>query len=459
MKQNFKANVSKKQNKKLKPMRISDLVTFLTEGIFRLRPEQIHNPFLRWAARQYKLLFYTVQGLSTHGTMVRSAAMTFYTLISIVPIVALIFAVLKGFGMTDDLVQNLYGLLPQMPEVVDYVVDFAQNTLARTQGGWLAAISLVTLFWAVIRVFGSIEDAFNNIWEVKNTRSVARKYSDYITVVILAPILWIVATSFAAYTRQLFGVDDSMWLKIGSEVGSMAIVWLMFTFIYIIIPNTKVQFSAALMAGIIAGTIFLGFQWGYLYLQKWMTSYNAIYGSFAALPLFLLWMQTSWEILLLGGELSFAYQNEKRFEEERQSLTSSHDCRRKLMVGIMTIVVEWMRQGRGPIPIGELRERMEIPTRILSNLLFSLTQAGMLGEVHISNKEYDVAYVPTRDISQLRLYDVIEAVEREGLDFEQVEMERSPQIMSCAASVDSLKKLAHQSMENKLIIELIENNE
>ena len=440
-------------------MRISDLVTFLTEGIFRLRPEQIHNPFLRWAARQYKLLFYTVQGLSTHGTMVRSAAMTFYTLISIVPIVALIFAVLKGFGMTDDLVQNLYGLLPQMPEVVDYVVDFAQNTLARTQGGWVAAISLVTLFWAVIRVFGSIEDAFNNIWEVRNTRSMARKYSDYITVVVLAPILWIVATSFATYTRQIFGVDDSMWLKVGSEIGSMAIVWLMFTFIYIIIPNTKVQFSAALMAGIIAGSIFLGFQWGYLYLQKWMTSYNAIYGSFAALPLFLLWMQTSWEILLLGGELSFAYQNEKRFEEERQSLMSSHDCRRKLMVGIMTIVVEWMRQGRGPIPVAELRERMEIPTRILSNLLFSLTRAGMLGEVHISNKEYDVAYVPTRDISTLRVYDIIEAVEREGLDFEQVEMERSTQIVSCATTVDLLKSLARKSEENKLIIDLIENNE
>lgn len=440
-------------------MRISDLVTFLTEGIFRLRPEQIHNPFLRWAARQYKLLFYTVQGLSTHGTMVRSAAMTFYTLISIVPIVALIFAVLKGFGMTDDLVQNLYGLLPQMPEVVDYVVDFAQNTLARTQGGWVAAISLVTLFWAVIRVFGSIEDAFNNIWEVKNTRSMARKYSDYITVVVLAPILWIVATSFATYTRQIFGVDDSMWLKVGSEIGSMAIVWLMFTFIYIIIPNTKVQFSAALMAGIIAGSIFLGFQWGYLYLQKWMTSYNAIYGSFAALPLFLLWMQTSWEILLLGGELSFAYQNEKRFEEERQSLMSSHDCRRKLMVGIMTIVVEWMRQGRGPIPVAELRERMEIPTRILSNLLFSLTRAGMLGEVHISNKEYDVAYVPTRDISTLRVYDIIEAVEREGLDFEQVEMELSTQIVSCATTVDLLKSLARKSEENKLIIDLIENNE
>ena len=440
-------------------MRISDLVTFLTEGIFRLRPEQIHNPFLRWAARQYKLLFYTVQGLSTHGTMVRSAAMTFYTLISIVPIVALIFAVLKGFGMTDDLVQNLYGLLPQMPEVVDYVVDFAQNTLARTQGGWVAAISLVTLFWAVIRVFGSIEDAFNNIWEVKNTRSMARKYSDYITVVVLAPILWSVATSFATYTRQIFGVDDSMWLKVGSEIGSMAIVWLMFTFIYIIIPNTKVQFSAALMAGIIAGSIFLGFQWGYLYLQKWMTTYHAIYGSFAALPLFLLWMQTSWEILLLGGELSFAYQNEKRFEEERQSLMSSHDCRRKLMVGIMTIVVEWMRQGRGPIPVAELRERMEIPTRILSNLLFSLTRAGMLGEVHISNKEYDVAYVPTRDISTLRVYDIIEAVEREGLDFEQVEMERSTQIVSCATTVNLLKSLARKSEENKLIIDLIENNE
>lgn len=440
-------------------MQIPDLITFFTEGIFRLKPEQIRNPFLRWAARQYKLLFYTVQGLSTHGTMVRSAAMTFYTLISIVPIVALIFAVLKGFGMTDDLVQNLYGLLPQLPEVVDYVVNFAQNTLARTQGGWVAAISLVTLFWSVIRLFGSIEDAFNNIWEVKSSRSAARKYSDYIAVVILAPILWIVATSFAAYTRQLLDVDDSLWLRIGSELGSMAIVWVMFTLIYVILPNTKVQFSSALMAGIIAGSVFLGFQWGYLYLQKWMTSYNAIYGSFAALPLFLLWMQTSWEILLLGGELSFAYQNEKRFEEERQSLMSSHDCRRKLMVGIMTIVVEWIRNGKGAIPEAELRNRMEIPTRILSNLIFSLTRSGLLGEVRISNKEYDVAYVPTRDISTLRVYDVIEAVENEGLNFEQVEMERSTQIVTCAESIDKIKAQAKESEDNKLIIELIKNEQ
>ena len=440
-------------------MQIPDIITFFSEGIFRLKPEQIRNPFLRWAARQYKLLFYTVQGLSTHGTMVRSAAMTFYTLISIVPIVALVFAVLKGFGMTEDLVQNLYSLLPQLPEVVDYVVNFAQNTLARTQGGWVAAISLVTLFWSVIRLFGSIEDAFNNIWEVKNSRSAARKYSDYIAVVILAPMLWIVATSFATYTRQLLVVEDSIWLRILSEVGSMAIVWVMFTLIYVIIPNTKVQFSSALMAGIIAGSAFLGFQWGYIYLQKWMTSYNAIYGSFAALPLFLLWMQTSWEILLLGGELSFAYQNEKRFEEERQSLMSSHDCRRKLMVGIMTVVVEWIRSGKGAIPVAELRERMEIPTRILSNLLFSLTRAGLLGEVHLSSKEYDVAYAPTRDISTLRVYDIIEAVESEGVSFEQVEIERTEQIVTCAESIDTLKRLARQSDDNKLIIDLIQDEQ
>ena len=440
-------------------MQIPDIITFFSEGIFRLKPEQIRNPFLRWAARQYKLLFYTVQGLSTHGTMVRSAAMTFYTLISIVPIVALVFAVLKGFGMTEDLVQNLYSLLPQLPEVVDYVVNFAQNTLARTQGGWVAAISLVTLFWSVIRLFGSIEDAFNNIWEVKNSRSAARKYSDYIAVVILAPMLWIVATSFATYTRQRLVVEDSVWLRILSEMGSMAIVWVMFTLIYVIIPNTKVQFSSALMAGIIAGSAFLGFQWGYIYLQKWMTSYNAIYGSFAALPLFLLWMQTSWEILLLGGELSFAYQNEKRFEEERQSLMSSHDCRRKLMVGIMTVVVEWIRSGKGAIPVAELRERMEIPTRILSNLLFSLTRAGLLGEVHLSSKEYDVAYAPTRDISTLRVYDIIEAVESEGLSFHQVEMEHTEQIVTCAESVERLKALARQSDENRLIIDLIQDEQ
>ena len=143
-------------------MKIKDITTFFTDTVFRKK--EYDSSLAHWAVNQYKLLFYTVQGLSAHGTVVRTAALTFYTLISIVPVAALVFAVVKGFGLAEDLVENLYTVVPQMPDVVDYVVAFAQKTLARTQGGWVAFVSLVTLFWAVIRVFGSIEDAFNNIW-------------------------------------------------------------------------------------------------------------------------------------------------------------------------------------------------------------------------------------------------------------------------------------------------------
>ncbi|MBE6213218.1 MAG: YihY/virulence factor BrkB family protein [Rikenellaceae bacterium] len=439
-------------------MTVKEIIFFFTDTIFRKKPDEYKNPVVRWAARQYKLLFYTVQGLSQHGTMVQSAAMTFYTLISIVPIVALVFAVVKGFGLLDGLVENLYGIFPQMPEVVDYVVEFAQKTLARTQSGWVAAISLVTLFWSVIRVFGSVEDAFNNIWEVKSTRSIARKYTDYIAVVIIAPLLWIVASSAGTYVNEIFGIDVLVgWVQVASKAFSLVITWLMFTFIYVLLPNTKVRFGSALISAIIAGTIFLLFQWGYVFLQKWMTSYNAIYGSFAALPLFLIWMQTSWQILLLGGELSFAFQNIQRFDEERESLLASYDCRRKLMVAVMVIVGKAFRDGRGAVPVVEIRERLALPTRILSNILFTLVSAGMLNEIHREDSEYDVSYAPARDISTLRLYDVLEAVDNKGFGRDNIEL-KGDDLDKSSAVVERLKDVTRSSSENILLLELMNDD-
>lgn len=438
-------------------MTLKNIIFFFTDTIFRKKPDEYKNPIVRWAARQYKLIFYTIQGLSQHGTMVQSAAMTFYTLISIVPIVALVFAVVKGFGLVDGLVENLYSIFPQMPEVVDYVVEFAQKTLARTQGGWVAAISLVTLFWSVIRVFGSVEDAFNNIWEVKSSRSIARKYSDYITIVIIAPILWIAASSAGTYMTEIFGVNESAWLQVVSKLFSFVITWLMFTFLYIVLPNTKVRIGSAVISAIIAGSTFLIFQWGYVFLQKWMTSYNAIYGSFAALPLFLIWMQTSWQILLLGGELSFAFQNIQRFDEERESLLASYDCRRKLMLGIMVFVGRAFRNGQGAVPVAEIRERLALPTRILSNVLFTLVEAGLLNEIRKEGSEYDISYSPARDISTLRVYDILESVDNHGFGRDNIDLEGND-LDICTTTIDDLKIITRSSEQNVKLLELIDYN-
>ena len=440
-------------------MRLSDIITFFTDTVFRKGAGEYRNPVARWAVRQYKLLFYTVQGLSSHGTMVRSAALTFYTLMSLVPVVALVFAVVKGFGLAEGLEQNLYEVLPQSPEVIDYVVGFAQKALARTQGGWVALVGVLTLFWAVIKVFGSIEDAFNNIWEVRSTRSAARKYGDYIAVVVVAPILWVISSSMGNYAAEILGVAGSPALEVLSRAGSLVVAWVMFTFIYVVLPSTKVRFTAALTAGVVAGTAFVLFQCGYVYLQRWMTSYNAIYGSFAALPLFLLWMQISWEILLLGGELSFAYQNVARFDEERESLLVSYDCRRKLMVGVMVLVSRAFRDGRGAVSFSEIRDRLDVPTRIMNNILYTLVQARMLSEIRTEGTDYDLEYAPARDISTLRVYDILSAVDSHGFGRDTIDMRSNRELRRCAEVVERLKDVTRASAENVLLIDIMDGAE
>ena len=431
---------------------IKQILTFFTDTIFRKNPGDYRNPLVRWSVRQYKLLFYTARGLLEHDTIVRSAALTFYTLMSIVPIVAVIFAVMKGFGLAEGVIEDLYGIFPRQPEIVDYLVEFADKALARTQGGVVAVVALVTLFWAVIRVFGSIESAFNTIWEVKVTRSITRQWTDYIAVVMIAPILWIIASSISRYAQQLLGFHESLFFELLSEAVSMVVIWVMFTFLYLVIPNTKVRFTSALTAGIVAGTIFMGFQWGYLYLQRWMTSYNAIYGSFAALPLFLIWLQTSWEILLFGGELGFAYQNVARFNEERESLLISYDHRRKVMLAAMLIVVRHFRDRGGAVSPTEIREQLGLPTRIVNDVLYQLAQAGLLIAVRDDEDERQTRFTPGRDIHTLTLYGVIEAVESHG--HAAFSFNERPEMRRVDCELEKVKAAARDSQDNLRLIDI-----
>ena len=432
-------------------MKFSDFLTYFTDTIFRRDVTEWRNPVVRWLVQQYRLLFYTARGLLEHGTIVRSAALTFYTLMSLVPIVAVVFAVVKGFGLADGLIDNLYALFPQNPEIIDYVVDFAEKALARTQGGVVAAVALVMLFWAIIRVFGSIESAFNNIWEVKVERSVTRQYTDYIAVVMIVPVLWVVANAVGNYTQQLLGFDGSWYFDLLSRFASMFIIWVMFTILYIIIPNTKVKFKSALMAGIVAGTLFLLFQWGYIYIQRWMTSYNAIYGSFAALPL--IWLQTSWQILLFGGELSFAYQNIARFGEERESLLISYDQRRKILLAVMLSVVRHFREKGGATPADVIRARLGLPTRIVNDVLYQLVQAGQLIAVPSGDGEREVAFAPAHDTGTLTVYGVLEAVEASGQTT--VDLARNAELTRIDRELENLKETARKSQDNVRLVDLL----
>ncbi len=433
-------------------MQLKKWYTFFTDTIFRRDDHEWSNATIRMAVRLYKLIYYMVRGLVSHGTLVRSAALTYYTLMSLVPIIAVAFAIVKGFGLNERLVSSLYALFPQNPEVIDYLVSFAENALARTQGGVVAAVALVTLFWAIIQMFSSIENAFNNIWEVKSSRSIARQWSDYLAVILIVPILWVVANSVGRVTEEFLGVD-SWYFALLSKLMSMLFIWLMFTLLYLIIPNAKVKLRSALTAGIAAGTLFLLFQWGYVYAQKAMTSYNAIYGSFAALPLFLIWMQISWEILLIGGELSFTYQNIARFGEEHESQRISYDKRRKVMLAAMLLVVRHFRDRGGALPVEELRRELNLPTRIVNDILFQLTRAGQLIEVHRSEDERTASYAPAYDIAQMTVYGLLRAVEQHG----ETELEFAPSsdVEHVGEVLDRLTEEALHAPSNVHLIDLV----
>lgn len=432
---------------------IKKIFTFMTDTIFHKNISEYRHPVLRWTVQQYKLLFYTAKGLVEHGTMIRTASLTFYSMMSIIPIVALIFAIVKGFGLTDRLLENLYDLFPQNPEIIKYIVEFAEKALARTQGGVVAFVGVVLLFWSVIKVFSSVENAFNNIWEVKITRSVTRQYTDYIAVVVIVPLLWLMAGAMMAYAGKLLPFADSYIYVILSKVLSLVIMWIMFTFMYTIIPNTKVTLSSALTAGVVAGTIFMLFQWGYIYIQQWMTSYNTIYGSFAALPLFLIWLQTSWQIVLFGGELSFAYQNIARFGEERESLLISFDNRKKVMLAIMIHVSRKFHIGEGGTSSSEIINSLNLPTRIINDLIHALVRFELLAVIKDSDTDRNVSYIPAKDIGTMTVCTILDDFDRSGekkIDFtENDELNRSNKL------IDNIKIDAQKSSGNVKLLDLL----
>jgi membrane protein len=222
-----------------------------------------------------------------------------------------------------------------------------------------------------------------------------------------------------------------------------------------VLPNCKVRLRSALMAGVVAGTCFFLFQALYVYLIKWMTSYSAIYGSFAALPLFLLWMQNSWSILLIGCELSFALQNEKRFDEERTLPEVSYDSQRKLMLAITIFVARSFRSGEGAVPLVTIREGLGLPARIVSKLTSVLVASGVLNEVRCDEEEYDVAYAPARDLASLRVCDVLEAVDS-CVDGPAESLCRTKDALKSDRKIEELKAAIAQSDNNSLIIDLID---
>jgi len=323
------------------------LITFLSRGVWRIRISDLSRVRALWL-RLLRVIVLSMKGFNEDKCYLRASALTFYALLSIVPVMAMAIAIAKGFGFETEIERLARENFQGQEEVITWVIDFAQKYLDKAKGGVVGGIGLLVLFYTVIKVLANIEFSFNEIWGIAKSRTISRKIGDYLSFMLVCPLLFILASSVEVFlhTEFLGFVESSKYLSWMSSMMlgvfrffPFLIFWSLFSFMYIFMPNTKVRVIAAVAGGIIAGTLFQVLKLSFFSFIVGVTQYSAVYGSFAALPLFLIWLQFSWIIVLFGAELSFAWQNVDTYEFEQDCLRANNSIKRLFALRITQMVV------------------------------------------------------------------------------------------------------------------------
>jgi len=353
----------------------------------------------------------------------------------------MMFGVAKGFGLEEKVEKQIRQLVkppnaqvqtgetsPEQTEqtyqeeAVDKIIAFAKKLLDETKGGLIAGIGVAFLFWSIVKLLGNIENSFNTIWGIKTPRSLGRRFSDYLSLMLICPILMVLSSSLTVFVTGK--IDEIIkqyeffsfigpFVDFVISLAPYVMVWVAFIFIFIFMPNTKVKLRSGLFAGIIAGTIFQFVQLVYIKFQIGVTQKSAIYGSFAALPLFLLWLQISWFVVLFGAELSFAFQNVDTYEFEPDCLKASNRFKKKVSLLIARLLVKNFCNEKPPTSAEDVSQILEIPIRLSRLLLYELVEAGILSEVKVNDGK-TIAYQPGVDVNKLSVEYVVSAIERNG---------------------------------------------
>ena len=350
----------------------------------------------------------------------KASALTYLSMLSLVPVLALIFAIANAFGIKELMQRELERYLSGQTEILNQVQPFVEKML-NTQGGGIVAISsVVFLIYTVIRLLMNIEAAFNDMWDIKKSRRWERKISDYVAVILLGPVLLIVASSATVFVKDTIQGIVTEWEVLGQlrsgivfllKLLPYTILWLLLFGLYLIFPNTRVKFWPALFAGIVAGTLYQLNQQAFISLQFAFARYNAIYGSIAFLPLFLIWLQISWLIVLFGAEICYGAQYINQWEINSETLKISYDYRRKLTLLLLYRIVKKFEDGEGALTVSNLGATVNVPRRYVSEICYELERSKLISKVEAD----ETAYQPAFDIHKMDLYTVLNKLEDEGM--------------------------------------------
>lgn len=401
------------------------IVRFLTHDMWHLTNEDVKGSY-RFFVNIIKAVYLSLRFFFSERLMEKASALTYYSLLAIVPTVAFIIAIANGFNLTDLIEKAIIDMAPGQEETVQYLFDFANSYLEHSKTGLVMGIGALLLLWVIINLIGNIEAVFNQIWQQKKARSTVRKVTDYLSIIIMVPLFLAVSSGIDIFSQTfvksgVFDYEISQTLLSGIRWTRYLLIYVAFGIVYIVIPNTKVKFFNAFIAALVAGSLFMGFEWLYINGQIWVSKYNAIYGSFAALPLLLLFLQMSWVICLYGAELSYASQNIQNFNYEKDTQNIS-----QRYYDFMTIVVAGIIYNRFKTPeidengnkvsmtTEDVGQILHLPSKLTSKIISHLSDLDIIRETIDNSNPNQHIWTPGRDISTYSIADMLEDMDVNG---------------------------------------------
>lgn len=352
------------------------------------------------------------RGYADDDLTIHASSLTFVTLTSLVPILAVGLALYKGFGMGDEQLASVSQMdwFLQMPEQWQ---EFAQKILdivSTTNFSALGGIGLVFFVFTAVLLLANVEKSFNRVWGVDKSRSLLRQITNYTSVLVLVPVLIGLAGALkaqVAINRKFLDLDVNAWAQ---NLASFGIMWLAIGFLYVFVPNTRVRLRSALVSSLLTTLVFLGWMQMFTVMQTGVVNYNRIYGAFAAVPVFLLWMYVTWVILLLGAEFTFALQNSDTYQLESAADTAS--MRSRLLVALMVLrsAGRAMSGGRDLFDAAAFARQNKAPIRLINSVVAVLAKRGYLAQV----ASRDAGYVLMRAPETVRIRDLVAELMHEG---------------------------------------------
>lgn len=363
-----------------------------------------------WYVDLIKTINLSVTSYLDKNIQSRASSLTYSTLLAIVPVLALIFAIARGFGFQEIIQNELHVIFPAQATVINTALDFVDRYLETASGGLFVGIGILFLLWTMFSLLRKIEVTFNYVWGVKKGRSPYRMVTDYTTIVIILPVLLICSGGISLFMSSF--VQDHVFLGVLSPVVSFLLdvaPWLLtclfFACMYSLVPYTKVKFRYALISGLICGSLYQLLQYVFVSGQMYVSRYNAIYGSFSFLPLFLIWLYMTWLICISGVVLTYSSQNIFRFSFTTQIRNMSFRYLEELTLYVTLIIVSRFEAGKPPYTKYQIMETYNIPIRIVNMIVDKLVDAGILSMV--TNEDDSHAYQPAQNLSRLTVGEFI----------------------------------------------------